>query len=274
MKSLYLFVDSERPDQYLNPLVFCILQHDVRRIVFLHIKGLRDTDSTGLSVDGLSGRVMAAVQGQLEGLAERGEYICSSGTHSGQHVMLATEYGDEEARRIREYYGRCRKLPISFSNEELDYDNLRTRLRTIAREGRAAFVDVTAVKKRYLGDVVAAGLVEGLTGLFTFDLTSQLDFEHPWRMLIHDLEKGERIRFLYLNLLDTPLYRTCTKLVVIRAPRLIAAVAATVLTLILVLVGYRMVGADSAIIQVGFVVSALASVLSLVFVFLPPRGNQ
>lgn len=65
MRSLYIFVNAERPDPYLNSLVYCVLRRDVRRIVFIHIKGLTDVANASKSPDGLSGRVMGTVQAQL-----------------------------------------------------------------------------------------------------------------------------------------------------------------------------------------------------------------
>ena len=61
-------------------------------------------------------------------------------------------------------------------------------------------------------------------------------------------------------------------MVVIRAPRLIIAVAATILSLSLVLLTYNMLGSDSTLLQGLFLVAAVASILSLIFLFIAPRG--
>ena len=76
---------------------------------------------------------------------------------------------------------------------------------------------MTAVKKRYLGDIVAASLVEDIKGLFVFDLRgARPGFERRWRMLIHDLERQTRLSYEYVNILDTPVYRVCARMVVRR----------------------------------------------------------
>jgi len=275
MNTLYMFVNSERPDQYLNSLVYCVLRKDVRKIVFVHIKGLADTEQTPKNLEGLSGRVMGAVQSQLEGLAERGEYLFKSGARPGERVLLKNEYPDAKAAEIQGYYKSCRDLAISYSNDELDYLDLRARLRAIAKNGRNAYVDVTAIKKRYLGDIVAAGLVEGLVGLHTFDLVgSQADFDRPWRTLIHELEQTPTPGFQYANILDTPVYRSCVRLVVVRAPRLSFSIAATAAFLIAVALGNWLLGPQSPWIQRLFLASSAASILSLIFVFLKPRDGQ
>jgi hypothetical protein len=275
MNSLYIFVNSERPDQYLNSLVYCALRRDVRKVEFIHIKGFAETTAGPKNLDGLSGRVMGAVQSQLEGLAERGEYSFRSGPRSGERILLKNEYKDSRAEEIKAYYKSFRDLAISYSNVELDYVDLRSRLRQIAKDGRQAYVDVTAIKKRYLGDVVAAGLVEGLGGLHTFDLLAeQPDFERPWRTLMHELEQPVPPAFQYANILDTPVYRECARLVVVRAPRLAASVITTVILLTAVALGDWRLGPQSPWTQAMFAVSAAASILSLISVFFTPRGNQ
>jgi len=73
MKSLYLFVDSERPDQYLNSIVHGILNDGVRSVFFWHIRR-PDGDEQPVP-DGYSARVMSDVQALLSSLADRAEYI-------------------------------------------------------------------------------------------------------------------------------------------------------------------------------------------------------
>ncbi|HEY4812473.1 MAG TPA: hypothetical protein VIH71_15590, partial [Solirubrobacteraceae bacterium] len=150
------------------------------------IKGLDDNEQLPKGSGGLSARLMGAVQAQLEGLAERGEYLFKD--DPGKRILLKNEYTDSEAARIQAYYANCRSLSISYSNDELEYTDLRARLSDIAKDGREAYVDVTAIKKRYLGDLVAAALIEGLAGLYTFDPleSHKPDFVRPWRMLIHE----------------------------------------------------------------------------------------
>lgn len=272
MRSLYVFVNSDRPDQYLNSLAFCVLRRDVRRVVFLHISGLADTSGTTQVADGLSGRILGSVQAQLEALAERAEYSFRSGPRSGEHIRLRDVCTEDETIAAQRYYKNCRELPISYSNEELDYGALRTRLRAIAIE-RDAFVDVTAISKRYLGDVVAAGLVEGLVGLYTFNLVSQEDFQNPWRTLIHALERSPERAFEYTNILDTQVYRECAKTVLVRRPRLVWSLGATAVFFAL---GGALIalGSSSELTQGVAILSSIASVLSLVFVFVPPRTSD
>lgn len=271
MKSLVLFVDSERADQYLNSIVHCVLRLDVRRVTFVHIAGLIDSPEG----HGLSGRAMGAVQAQLDGLAERGEYLFTAGPDAGQRRLLTDIYASERAREIQALYRHCRNTPLQYNNEEIEYSNLRQCLRRIAQHGTDAYIDVTAIRKRYLGDLVAAGLVEGIQGLYTFDLTGERPtFEQPWRMLIHDLDGCDPSAFSYTNILNTPVYQACVRLVARRAPALRITIGATVALLVAVAVAAWYFGPESGAIRTLFAISGIASILSLVFVFMPPGRAQ
>ncbi|MCY1060154.1 hypothetical protein [Nannocystis sp. SCPEA4] len=274
MKSLYIFVDSERPDQYLNSLVYCALRCDVRKVKFVHIKGLGAEGKSIRNIDGLSGRVMSAVQVQLEGLAERGEYVFMSGPRSGERVLLKAD-PKARATEVQLYYKSCRDIAISYSNEEIDYLDLQRLLKTIAKTERGAYVDITAIKKRYVGDIVAAALVEGLAGLYTFDLLSnvQPNFDQPWQNLVHELEASNQAAFQYVNIVDTAIYRKCAHTVVVRAPRLAISAISTVAFSTAVALGYWYLGAQSPWTQTFFAVSGAASVLSVMFVFFTPRSS-
>jgi hypothetical protein len=270
MNSLYIFVDAERPDQYLNSLVYCVLKRDVRRVTFAHIKGLIPSTE---SSDGLSGRVMGKVQAQLAALSEDGEYLITSGERSGQRLDLRKECGEEKAAQTRAYYSRCRDLSVSYSNEEIEYAQLREYLRRIARQSATTFVDVTAIRKRYLGDLVAGGLVEGLGGLHTFDIILPADFDRPWLMLIHELEPGGSKAFAYTNLLDTQVYKSCKRSVVVRTPGYWMALTATLILITAAVVAFTQLGPSSNATQGFFYVSSVASILSLAFMFLVPRSR-
>lgn len=272
MNSLVLFVDSERADQYLNPIVYSVLSLDVRRVTFVHIRGLLAREESG-GEQGLSGRALGAVQAQLEGLAERGEYLFTTAEQAGERRLLADIYGEQRAHEIRVFYRQCRNAPLAWGNEEISYSELRKCMHKIAKLGSSVYIDVTAIKKRYLGDLVAASLVEGIEGLYTFDLVGvSPNFKEPWRMLIHELDERSST-FSYVNLLNTDVYRSCVRLVAWRAPALKVSLFTTVALLAAVVVMSQFLGPETVAIRTMFAVSALASILSLVFYFVPPRAR-
>ena len=272
MKELYIFVDSERPDQYVNSVSHCALELDVRNITFLHIKRLTSGEGSREN-SGLSARVLAAVQAQIENLAERHEYVSRSDGQRDIRLDLRDEYGEGRAKEIAGYYKRLRQLPLNFSNKEIEYSLLREVLAEIAAKKSAAYLDITAVKKRYLGDIVSAGLVEGVVGLWTFDLlVEKPDFSRPWQMLIHDLiEPHGRPRFQYTNVLDTETYKACRRLVFVRSPRYQLAAAVTIGLLVAGGLGFHFLGESSAIVKSILAVSGVASIISLFLVFWSPR---
>ena len=256
MNSIILFVDSERADQYLNPIVYCVLRLDVRKVTFIHIRGLlAGEESTGAR--GLSGRAMGAVQAQLEGLVERGEYLFTTAEHAGQRRQLADIYGEQGAREIRAFYRQCRDAPLEYNNEEISYSDLRKCMHRIAKLGSGVYIDVTAIRKRYIGDLVAASLIEGIEGLYTFDLVGvSPNFREPWRVLMHELDE-QPSAFSYTNLLNTPVYRACVRLVALRAPALKVSLLTTVALLVAVVVVSQFLEPDNVGIRVMFTISAI-----------------
>ncbi len=273
MSELIIFVDSERPDQYLNSVVHCVLERDVRAITFLHIESLTSTDADKAN-PGLSARVMGSVQAQLENLAERQEYLSQTGSGSPAWVNLNQIYGPERALEIQNYYQRVRELSVVWTNKEVAYEELRHIIKEIATSKSTIFIDVTAVKKRYLGDIVATGLVEGLRGLWTFDLLVQnADFSSPWTMLIHHLRGGSHISYRYTNLLDTEAYRACARLIFVRVPRYQRMAYGVIALIVACVIGYLFLGEDSKIVKLIMAVSSIASIAALVLVFTPPRTD-
>ena len=269
MKDLYIFVDSERPDQYLNSIVFCVTKLDVRRINFVHIKRLTNA-GTFKESPGLSARVMGAVQTQIQGLAEQGEYL---DYQSGLRTDLGDFYTPEKLSNLKDYYKRFRNLPLEFSNRESEYSKLRELLADISRN-KEAIVDITAIRKRYMGDIVAAALIEGIHSLWTFDIQPGMaDYDRPWNMLIYELERQPDLGFSYTDIIDTNTYKSCMKLVFIRAPKFRVAVILTILLLITAVVSALLLESDSKFLQILGPVSSIASILSLSYVFWAPRGT-
>lgn len=279
MKSLYIFADSERPDQYINSIVHCVLDLDVRSIHLIHIRGFGDSRGPDAGSDGVSARLLAAILSQLTELAERGEYTFLDGIRKGQRILLCEEYGEERAGQIQDLYKKALSRPqLSYSNSDIAYDQLRLRIGRIAKEGASAYVDVSSIRKKYMGDIVAAGLVEGLKQLNTFDISSKPDYDRPWTMLVHDLgSAGMRDSgrlFSYTNILDTPVYRECSRVVVVRAPRLSFFAFSTLALIFAASIGYWLMGPNDRFVQAAIAVSGIvASILSLVLVFVSPRKS-
>jgi hypothetical protein len=275
-RSLFIFVDSERPDAYLNVVVHCILFKDVRAVHFVHIQGLYkldgESDADTLS-RGLSGRVAANVQELLKALAERGQYFLHDPKNLQAAVPLAQCYGPEATKSIRQLYRRCRAQSVEYSNREMPYMELRRLLKQVAPMKDLAIIDITAIKKCYVGDIVVAALVEGVEGVYTFDPRVRPDFEHPWRMLIHDMLDEHEIpkHYQYVNIADTELYRNCARSVAFRAPRLALAIFMSLVAMLLATLMLVKFNGDGLWSRAFMGLSGSASIIALVLVFAPPR---
>ena len=216
---------------------------------------------------------MGDVQSQLKSLAEF-VYTSQSADGAHQRVGLVDIYGPEKAAVVAAYYKRVREITLSYSNREVEYEDLRSVMQKLAEKGNDAFLDVTAVKKRYLGDIVAAGLVEGIRGLWTFDLlTPSASFNEPWSMLIHELHASNPAMYRYTNILDTQTYKACVRLVFIRAPRYNRMAITTVALILVSALGYFVLGEESRAVKVVLALSGIASIVSLALVFSPPRKD-
>lgn len=283
MKTLYIFADSVRPDPYINSIVHCVLDRDVRTIKIIHIRGLgrlqetdgQDTQEISRQGSGFSGRLLGDIQAQLKGLAERGEYtFAEDHERKGERLLLDNDYDSVKVIQIQDFYRRYRSISVSWSNADIDYSHLRSELRKIAKEKYSAYADISTVRKKYLGDIISAALVEGLEQLHTFDiLLPKLDYQHPWRMLIHDLIKDQKSLFSYVNIISTPIYRDCSRVVFVRAPRLAFSEIATVVFLGGAFIIYWKIGSSNQVMQTVLAMSGIASLLSLVFVFVTPRNS-
>jgi hypothetical protein len=121
-------------------------------------------------------------------------------------------------------------------------------------------------KKKYLGDIIAASLVEGISSLWTFDL-KKVNFDEPWSMLIHDL--GDN--FSYTNILDTPTYTDCMKIIDRSSPKLRISISLSIFFLICFIISYYILGKENKIIDIVLAVSGFTGAIAFFFIFYPPR---
>jgi len=271
--SLYIFVTSERPDQYLNPIVHCLLYKSVGKVVFLHIKGLGSSSSSGIQEQkGISFAVFRKVQVLLDGLAN-GEYKHLHGKETGKIVSLSEVYQQERLTAIKGVYRQCLDIDVNWSHRDVGYLDLRSELARIRKEEPTSIFDVTAISKSYLGDILAASIIEGIQNLYTFDLKQPPDFDRPWTTLFHDLhsDTSDKHQYQYVNIVDTTIFRECSNSILVRTPPLKISVVAAVSLLLITLVVYALSGEVNWFIQVTFIASAVTSFLSLYFNFFPPR---
>jgi len=130
MTSLYIFVTSERPDQYLNSIAHCLMEEGIRRIVFLHVRGAAPSENQTNSGKGISLSVFRRVQILMEGLAE-GEYRHSIGNKAGETQALARVYPPERIGEIAKLYKHCLGIDAKWLHQDVAYlVSMLTKIRT------------------------------------------------------------------------------------------------------------------------------------------------
>ena len=273
--SVYLFATSERPDQYLNPILHCLQYKNVSKVVFVHIKGLEHTNSNGSTVKerGISAAVLRNVQVLLDSLALAGEYRYFIGKKSGERVKLQDYYSTEQLATIQNTYKQFLDKEANWSHRDIEYLDLRKELANIYRKERGSIFDVTAINKRYLGDILAAGIIEGLKEIYTFDLKITPNFDEPWKMLFHEFltEKQKGDCYQYVNIVNTPIFRESASSILVRTlPLKISLVIAPILIIILIAINFYY-GSTNWAIQTLAIMSTVAGLLSVYYNFFPPR---
>jgi hypothetical protein len=268
-KSIYLFVTSQRPDPYVNAIAHCVLHASVERVVFIHVRG---TPGAADEID-LSAVALRNVQIQMDLLAN-GQYRYFDGESSGKTVNLGDVYGPQELSELKDLYLRCLQQNVNWSHRQIAYSALRYELSRMKSEAPNSLFDVTSVSKSLLGDIIAAAILEDIDAFYTFDLRIKPNFDEPWRMLIHEARGASALqdrRYAYVNMVDTPVFRSCANSILVRGPRLILPLGAAVVLLAMAVAHYLIRGEVTTFIQITSIASGVASLLSLTFALWPVR---
>lgn len=267
MTHLVVLVDSERPDAYVNSVAYNLRSRAVKRVSFIHVYGFPDDVNSQVSSD-LSSHIMMRVMGRLEMLATQGSYI----DHNECIVPLGGPGDSLSIEEIKFFYSSGADN-VNYSSEEVHYRDLRNFFRQIRKGKQEYIVDVTACRKRIIGDFVAMGLVDGLRGLYTFDVTVTIDYGSQWKSLLHELANQRPVGFSYIDILETSIIRDSVRVVSWRAPRFGLAwivVAALVTAGIGINLGF---GLDSLFAKWVNVVAQFVTFSALLLVFFPPRNR-
>jgi hypothetical protein len=267
MSQLLIFVDSERSDTYLNSVVYNLRSASVTTVRFVHVYAFPG-DTSPQAPSGLAKRTLTSILQALESLAQRAEYMQPDGTV----VPLGSHNGSISSMDVRAFYQPADGRLLNYHSEEVHYGDLRQFIRGVRRTGGQHIIDVTGCRKRFFGDLIALGLVDGLEDIRTFDLLAPVNFNEPWRMLLHELSATSYKSFEYVDILETRIMIDCARAVVIRAPRLRYA---SMVALALAILGVALnayFGLDSEQAKWVNVLAQFATFAGLFFVFFPPRN--
>ncbi len=254
-KPLYIFATSERPDQYLNPILHCIDNENITKVVLVNIVG-KTPDGTA-SDKGISDTVLRNVQVLWEGLARLGKYRFFVGKRKDEQVDLALHTDNVDT--IKNFYSRMLEKKIKWEHTDIEYLRLKDELERIIAEHPRALFDVTAFDKSMIGDMVSIGIVSKIQSINTFDLTVRPDFDEPWNTLYHNLRSiGElsKAGYKYVNIIKTPIFNECEKGILLNTiPFKISAILAPLLVLIFVGINILKGSQSNWIVGLGIVAS-------------------
>lgn len=261
MRDLYIFVTTDRPDQYLNSIVHCI-EKGTKHIVFVQVE---DGRIEQIQLNLLRTNVFNLLQNLSAGV-----YKYYTGAFKDKVVQLDSEYNADDLAKLKAKYSLCLTDGIDWTVERVQYLNLR-RYISVLGKSKSVIVDVTSVSKVYIGDIFACSLLENIDKLYTFELLVKPDFDKPWKTLVHELVEGKAYR--YTNLVETPIFKESNKSILIRTTPLLVSIIGTVLFVTITLVATFIFGFSSVFIQIVSTIGTVLGIISFFLVYFPVRGK-
>lgn len=262
MKVLYIFVTSDRPDQYLNPIVYCLLK-GVNRIVFVQITrpGVQQ-----IQINTLCRNVFDLIYNLSAGI-----YKYYIGINQGKEVSLDTRYSPTELADIKATYKLCLSNDIKWDTESFEYSAMKQAIASLNKRGKNNIFDITSFSKSLMGDIIACCLLENIQELYTFELIGKLNFSEPWTMLIHKLK--EQKDYKYINIVKTSVFQESAKQILIRTTPLIISIISTITFVILALAATFILGESHVVSRLMNTVGIALGIVSFFLIFFPIRGN-
>jgi len=261
LRDLYIFVTTDRPDQYLNSIVRCI-EKSTKRIVFVQVE---DNRMEQVQLNLLKTNVYNLLQNLSTGI-----YKYYTGAFKDKVVQLDLEYTADELARLKAKYSLCLTDEIDWTVERVQYLSLRRYISVLGKR-KGVIIDVTSVSKVYIGDIFACSLLENIDQLYTFELLVKPDFDKPWKTLVHELAEGKTYR--YTNLVETPIFKESNKSILIRTTPLFISIIGTVVFIAVTLVATFILGFSSVFIQVVSTIGTVLGIISFFLIYFPVRGK-
>lgn len=262
MKSLYIFVTSDRPDQYLNSIVYCI-KKGINHIVFVQVE---DNKLEQIQLNLLRHNVYSLLQS-----LSLGYYKYFTGSLKNTSISLDTEYPSHEIAKIKAYYSSCLTDNIIWEIERIKYLKLKQYIFSLEKRNKDLIIDVTSVSKAYIGDIFACCLLKNIGLLCTFELLVKPDFNKPWKTLIHNLEEGKQ--YNYTNLVETPIFKESVRTILIRTTPLLISIVGAIIFVALALAATFILGSSSVFIQTVSIVGTVLGIISFFLIYFPVRDR-
>lgn len=270
-KSLYVFVTSERPDSYLNPILHCIDKENINRVVLVDVVGL---GSNGQKNIGISDKVMRNTQTLLYSLAKLGEYQYFVGKLSQTKVDLKEKLEEEEVLKIERFYSDLLEKKITWEHIDIDYLKLKETMDKIIKQNPNSLFDVTSFDKSLIGDIVSISIIGKIKNINTFDLNIRPDFDEPWNMLYHNLKSEynpnselNKAKYNYVNIIQTPIFNECEKSILLFSLPFKLSIIITLLVFAVYIAVFWIKGSQNILILSFGIVSSFVSFWSAFFPF-------
>ncbi|WP_341532367.1 hypothetical protein WKK05_41730 (plasmid) [Nostoc sp. UHCC 0302] len=268
MKSVYIFVTTDRPDIYINSIVHW-LKKGINQIFLIQVEDNK-IEQVKLNLLRLN------IYNLLKDLAS-GFYRYYTGTLRDTLIDLSNEYNNHDLAEIKSKYNswysqiisddiRCETVP------PIKYLELKQYISSIYKKNKNIIIDVTPVSKIYIADILACCLLENINSLYTFELLITPDFGKPWKILIHELDEGKQYK--YSNLVETPIFQESAKAILFRTTPLLISIVGTILFVSLTLAASFFFGAlSSFFVQVVSIVGTVLGIISFFLIYFPIRGK-
>lgn len=272
-KALYIFVTSERPDQYLNPILHCIDKEGVNRVVLVDVVGANSTKSNS---NGISDKVLRNVQILWDSLAILGEYRYFTGKQTGDKVELKDKVSS--IGELQKVYSDLLDKKITWEHLDIEYLKLKEGLEKIIAHHPNSLFDVTAFDKSMIGDIVSISIIGRIKNINTFDLNTRPDFDEPWNTLYHNLKtkrlpnnQKQEAKYDYVNIIKTPIFNECEKNILLFNMPFKASLIVTPILLIIFLLLFFIQGSQSGWIIALGIFASFASIWSAIVPFLAKK---
>lgn len=261
MSTLYIFITTNRPDQYLNSIVFSILEKRVNRIVLVQINR---ADGEKVAANILRQNIIELIRNLSSGY-----YRYYTGNKEGTIIDLSGEYNSQQLAEIKTKYQQCLSDNIEWEIKRFNYSDMRKYMAEMNKQDKHSIFDITPVSKLYIGDIFACCMLEDIRELYTFNIKTEPNFSEPWKMLSHHLEKDKE--YDYINLVETPVFRESTKSILIRTLPLIVSIIGTLIFVSLTLAATFILGTNAVITQAINTVGVALGIASFFLIYFPIR---
>lgn len=189
MKPLYIFATSERPDAYINTLAYS-LEH--LQVTAIHVIVISEHDYAEEAREDelLASTVVSNISAQLHALSSK-RYINNWNDSSVKaSVPLPDQSSVDVYKRCLDAMNKSGTTGIVVPLSELD----RTLTSYVSK--RSCIIDVSALKKNLLVDVVATLLSIGFSEVYSFELKKKQSYDQA--DLYHNLSVNDD--FVFRNL--------------------------------------------------------------------------